>query len=208
MTPETNNPNIRGILRNAPPPESYYENSGPLDRAKVLQNTRANAQLNSLGSQISSNFDSPLDKTNGPSGTGDDRLHWDEDNIERNEQEKSATMTIDEPKTPFQGAVGDSEYYLPDDEEEFSLGEPQVETNIPTQDDRIIREQSEDDDDEEEDAESNDVDESEEETAPSAPETPEERHKRFEEMRKAHYHMKGDVLKHPLPIDEDDNNNN
>jgi protein phosphatase inhibitor 2 len=218
----------RSILKNAPPLGSYdsiSHDSGTddFDRTAVLENTRANAQLNDVGSTIrrvstgegsgpsrknSFSTDSAGSQEQGPQ----DHLKWDEANLYLAEQEKNATMKITEPKTPYQGAVGDSEYYMPDEEEEnvktrdntvlnvdeldgFSLGEAEV--SAPSrhlaEEDRIIPSP-------ELNLEGAKLDQAEEEME----ETPEQKHKRFEVMRKSHYHMKGAVLKHPLQVDEDD----
>lgn len=145
-------------------------------------------------------------------GGGEDHLKWDEMNIYKNEQEKTATMKIDEPKTPYQGPAGDSEYYLPDEDEdivktrddkvlavdeldEFSLGESQYDDSVDAtvENDRIQKDPNVEDNDED-----NDEDEEENLTA-------DERKRRFEAMRKAHYHMKGNVLRQPMPpVDDDD----
>uniref|UniRef100_A0A060T1R7 ARAD1C18172p n=1 Tax=Blastobotrys adeninivorans TaxID=409370 RepID=A0A060T1R7_BLAAD len=201
----------KSILRNSSvseySPELSTGSYEALDREKVLENTRANAKLHDVGSAIM-NHTSPQQRVN---GAAPEHLKWDEANIYLNEQEKSATMKISEPKTPYQGAVGESEYYQPDEEEDavetrdgkklvvdelddFSLGESQY-TSLPdrtVQNDRIERVGG---DDEQED-------EQEEEEEPEL--TPEEKHRRFEEMRKAHYHMKGSVLKHPVPPEDED----
>lgn len=204
----------KSILRNAPPPGTYDPMGSPeldssgggtqeIDRNQVLQNTRANAQLHDEGARLINESPSLNDEK---SGESDHDLRWDEANIYKTEQERTSTMKIDEPKTPYQGPAGDSEYYLPDEDEdivktrddkviavdeldEFSLGEPQYkETYDATlENDRI---QKDEDDEEEED-------EGREETA-------EEKHRRFEEMRKAHYHMKGNILRKPLPPDDED----
>lgn len=200
----------RSILRNSSvseySPELSTGSYEALDREKVLENTRANAKLHDVGSAIRSHS-SPGQRAN---GTAPEHLKWDEANIYLNEQEKSATMKITEPKTPYQGAVGESEYYQPDEDEDavetrdgkklvvdelddFSLGESQY-TSLPdrtVQNDRIERVGGDNEQEEEEEEEEPEI-------------TPEEKHRRFEEMRKAHYHMKGSVLKHPIPPEDED----
>lgn len=48
-----------------------------------------------------------------------EHLKWDEANLYLTEQEKNATMKITEPKTPYQGTIGSSEYYHDDDGEDI-----------------------------------------------------------------------------------------
>ncbi|KAA8902621.1 hypothetical protein TRICI_005839 [Trichomonascus ciferrii] len=207
----------KSILRNAPSTKTYEpsgEQESPgheIDRNKVLQNTRANAQLHDEGARLR-RASEPEEPVQRGKGGGEDHLKWDEMNIYKNEQEKTATMKIDEPKTPYQGPAGDSEYYLPDEDEdivktrddkvlavdeldEFSLGESQYDDSVDAtvENDRIQKDPNVEDNDED-----NDEDEEENLTA-------DERKRRFEAMRKAHYHMKGNVLRQPMPpVDDDD----
>lgn len=208
----------KSILRNAPSTGTYepsgeHDSAGhEIDRNKVLQNTRANAQLHDEGARLrrASEPEEPVER---PTGDAEDHLKWDEANIYRNEQEKTATMKIDEPKTPYQGPAGDSEYYLPDEDEdivktrddkvlavdeldEFSLGETQYDDSVDAtvENDRIQKDPNVED-------EGDDEDDDEEHL------TADERKRRFEAMRKAHYHMKGNVLRQPMPpVDDDDDN--
>ncbi|KAF5093748.1 hypothetical protein D0Z00_003883 [Geotrichum galactomycetum] len=196
-------------------PSSLIEGSGdsvvPFDRNAVLENTRANAQIHSVGNSIIQKHKVDLEEelAKDPEyAAAAAHLKWNEANLYLNEQEKSATMKITEPKTPFQGAVGDSEYYKPDEDDDelslppaldslhgeaLSLGEPEVSGPDPTiQTNRIIVDEKA-----KKDEEDNDEDEEPEET-------PEERHKRFEAMRKNHYYMKGAVLHKPVEDDDDD----
>lgn len=198
----------------------------PFDRNAVLENTLANAKLNSVGNAIIQKNKADLEdelKSQGLTpeqaaaeserrtsngGSSSEHLKWNEANLYLNEQEKSATMKISEPKTPFQGSVGDSEYYKPDDDDddippldgadEFMLGEaaapdsgldPTIQSSRIIVDEKEARASQENSEEEEEEVE----------------ETPEEKHKRFEEMRKNHYFMKGAVMhKQPLPVDDDE----
>lgn len=205
----------KSILRNAPGGSGgeYSPSNSPsdIDRNQVLENTRANAQLHDVGAVIKQHDDSKDVEQSEENYQNENGLKWDEANIYLNEQDRTAKMKIDEPKTPFQGAIGDSEYYLPDEEEEavktrdgerkiavdeldeFSLGEPEYknETDPIVQNDRIERVVNDDDDKDEDDEEDRD-------------ETAEEKHRRFEEKRKAHYHMKANPLKQPMPPVEDE----
>lgn len=197
----------RGILRNKSVLKQVSE--AELDRRKVIDNTVLNSQLGR-----------DHNDSNNPNETDGDTLRsliaqkhaqhpnlkWDEINLYKTEQEKCATMRIDEPKTPYEGGFDPlGEYYREDDPEEIPLlelgegqfdgdsghatahahilpGEPKIEAN--------------------DDLELNEVELDEPEPAP---ELAEDRHKRFEEMRKAHYHLKGEALKKPI-VDLDDDN--
>lgn len=213
----------KGILRNAPPPGTYDHLppvQADLDRSTVLENTLKNAALREAGDSFRK--ESSNDKTNGDandklterSSSEEERLKWDEANLYLTEQEKTAKMKIDEPKTPFQGPVGSNEYYLPDDDivsapgeepDDFSLGEPEYpeDKDSTIQNDRIIpANEDEDVDDEEQDDDDDEDDQDKGERLQDL--SPEEKHRRFEQMRKEHYLMKGDVLKHPPPIDDEE----
>lgn len=222
----------KGILRNKneSSPIALSENNGtptsssslvegnsdaavPFDRNAVLENTRANAQIHSVGSSIIQkhklDLEDEIAKDPESAATAAAHLKWNEANLYLNEQEKSATMKITEPKTPFQGAVGDSEYYKPDDEDDelslppaldslqgepLLLGEPEVSGPDPTiQTDRIIVDEK---------AKRDDSNDNQDDSEPE--ETPEERHKRFEAMRKNHYYMKGAVLHKSVEDDDDE----
>lgn len=115
----------------------------------------------------------------------DERLQWNQENLEQNEITKKQFQDIhvDEPKTPYQGAMDlNGEYYTIDDEDnlnDFSLGEPEVKIPETTSlNEKVtIKEEPEQEDQEEEEG-------TEEE------ESAEARHRKFEEMRKKHYDVK------------------
>lgn len=115
----------------------------------------------------------------------DERLQWNQENLEQNEITKKQFQDIhvDEPKTPYQGAMAlNGEYYTIDDEDnlnDFSLGEPEVKIPETTSlNEKVtIKEEPEQEDQEEEEG-------TEEEESAGA------RHRRFEEMRKKHYNVK------------------
>lgn len=222
----------RGILRNknqqsivslGNTTHATESDPGKFDRQAVLDNTKANAQLYSVGEAIIKKNQAELVqevlKKNKKGGSVDDsgkgkvdanenlkngdrlpeHLKWDEANLYLTEQEKNATMKITEPKTPYQGTIGSSEYYHDDDGEDIPpldddpeggllLGEPEVPAHHdPTlQNTRILKDEVLLKKEAEEDAQRKKAEEEEE--------TPEEKHKRFEQMRKQHYHMKGASL--------------
>lgn len=211
----------RGILRN----KSVSEDSAhspplpdKLDRQEVIKNTKLNAQLHddsSKGEEIRAKIaqkkrEQGLDEHDHLP----EHLKWDEVNIYKNEQEKSATMKIDEPKTPYEGGFNpEGEYYRDDDDDdgganskaaedeipEFELGEGEYDklphdVSSSLHGGQVYKDESQAD----EDANAEDGQEEE------RPLTAEERHKRFEEKRKEHYHMKALPLKHKIDIPDED----
>lgn len=136
------------------------------------------------------------------------RLKWDEANLYLTEQERTATMKITEPKTPY------ARHYEPSEDEDddmldgensrreeipgLSLGEPEEE--VPEDDFGSSRKQSK--------VHVNDEDatplhDAENEYLGMTPEE-REKHRKFELLRKKHYEMK-DVAKflgHPESLDE------
>lgn len=213
----------RGILRNkdtdAPTHSNGQENLlGDLDRQEVIRNTRYNAQLVSeskkgdrIRAQIAEfhlkNGDNP-EPSNGNSSnelSSNEHLKWDEINLYKTEQEKAATMRIDEPKTPYEGGFDPTGEYYQDDEitepiPDFNLGEglfkPSQEVINSLHGGEILQV-------EENEAE-DDVDDDEDEEESKEPLLAEERHKHFDDMRKAHYHNAANPLKHKIDIPDDD----
>lgn len=178
----------RGILRNKLELQKL-PSQGELDRQEVIRNTRLNAQLNaelSKGDKIRQKIAEAKDDHKQP-----DHLKWDEINLYKTEQEKAATMKIDEPKTPYEGGFNPQGEYYQDDEElipEFSLGEGQFDKEEPEQQPEPEQEPEQQPEPEEEEK----------------PLSAEERHKRFEEMRKSHYHMAGNPLKQKIDVSDDE----
>lgn len=217
-----------GILKNAPqdakykkePTSELEETEAEFDRRKVIENTRLNSRLMGLDSKQGELIRQRIAKTKirdkssadaAFADLDDDHLKWDEKNIILNEQEKSATMKIDEPKTPYEGGFDpNNEYYQPDEDlEDIDLGEGADDLDAPADSVEVIK------------AEGAQLKEAElaraaadtaqlrtqagtEEPEPDHELTPAEKHAMFEAKRKAHYHMKAEVLHHPLPADDDE----
>lgn len=189
----------KGILRNrAEAREASHEDR--LDRQEVINNTRLNAQLvETKGDTIRAKIAEQKKDGHAEPQTGvpreGDHLKWDELNLYQTEQEKNSTMKIDEPKTPYEGGFNpEGEYYKDDDEDaipEFELGQGEIDIDHARVESLNGGEVIKNDDLENEEEE-------------EKPETAEERHKRFEEMRKKHYHLKGEALKHKIDIPDED----
>ncbi|AMD21972.1 HFR117Wp [Eremothecium sinecaudum] len=151
-------------------------------RQQVLKNTRLNAQLTSRqGSDGSLPISSPV-KGGVPKDTlslkreqdQKEALQWNQVNLDENEIAKLEfqSVHVDEPKTPYQGAIDpNGEYYRHDDEddlESLTLGEPQYRASEQPGEDDIS------DDQEHEDCDSVTID----------------KRKKFAEMRKKHYDVR------------------
>ncbi|KAF4612467.1 hypothetical protein G7Y89_g15610 [Cudoniella acicularis] len=227
-------PTRQAAITTSPPPISPQASSRPdLEREISEKDITLHNTLQNAGHRRSSSAARPVisRRQSSHSHNGDDtnmRLKWDEANLYLTEQEKSATMKIDEPKTPY------AKHYDPaEDEDELrtldaqdiivdeldrkspksfrakedeipglSLGEP--EEAIP---DGAF-------DDKEEDHRKRKAVHvaGEEHVGLSAEER--EKHRKFEEMRKKHYEMKNvaSLLGHPEELDNlddegDDNMN-
>ncbi|KAI1123798.1 hypothetical protein F5Y10DRAFT_45553 [Nemania abortiva] len=206
----------KGILKNSfhrSPPESPIKEKDLSEKELTILNTQTNA-----GHRRSSSTASR------PAGTrrrssrnsfqsddemaGSQRLQWDEANLYLTEQERTSTMKITEPKTPY------ARHYDPSEDEDdemmadgdpipgLSLGEPEEE--VPENEFTSSRKQSK-------------VHVSDEDATPQHDAendyigmTPEERekHRKFEQLRKKHYEMKGVArfLGHPEDLDDMDDN--
>ncbi|KJZ73943.1 hypothetical protein HIM_06611 [Hirsutella minnesotensis 3608] len=228
--PEAKRP--RGILKNpshqkSPPP--------PIQRERSMSGkevTLANTQINAGRRRSSFTIGRPPGSRRHSANMTDlnessQRLKWDEANLYLTEQERTSTMKIDEPKTPYARHYDPTED--PSDEEDghqmlddtdgddanarkssrprpedeipgLSLGEP--EEAVPEPAHGIPRSTSEksvhvDDDSVTPSAE--------DEAAGLSPEEL-EKHRKFEELRKKHYEMKNvaQLLGHPEAIPDDD----
>ncbi|KAK6454931.1 uncharacterized protein RJT20DRAFT_141981 [Scheffersomyces xylosifermentans] len=195
----------RGILRNksvTSPEVSPHDTK--VDRQEVIKNTRLNAEIASKFSSEGDKIRAEIARKRSIDGSPEhssEHLQWDELNLYKTEQEKSSTMKIDEPKTPYEGGFNpEGEYYKDDDEAEnddipdFELGEGEYDTERAKHTleslhgSEVIKdpeyEEEEDDEDQEKEL------------------TAEERHKRFEQMRKEHYHLRGNALHHQIDLDK------
>lgn len=194
----------RGILRNKQDDTHTNSNAEFLDRQEVIRNTRMNSKLasdSSQGDKIRAQIAEKKSKKD-ENDKYPEHLHWDEVNLYKTEQEKSATMKIDEPKTPYEGGFNpEGEYYRDDDEEqipEFELGQGEEDADVTENTFSQSKSRS---------LNGGEVVPSleQEEEQTSMSETAEERHRRFEEKRKAHYHMKAAPLKfNAANVDDDD----
>lgn len=174
----------RGILKNARTDSGDHgdvddDGDGELDRALVIANTRANAAMH--GERVQDGEGEPETE---PEHPPHDPLRWDERNLLVNEREKSATMKIDEPKTPYEGGFDpQNEYYRDDDDDD-------------DEEDAFVLGAGADD----EEAEVEDVPAR--PSCPSSPASPASPASppaspglSFEERRRAHYAHKADVLR-------------
>ncbi|KAK1244013.1 hypothetical protein MKX08_002151 [Trichoderma sp. CBMAI-0020] len=214
----------RGILKNPsfgspPSPEQ------PRDRSlSAKEVTLANTHINAGPRRSSSGAGSRRHSSHsiGDPSEPAQRLKWDEANLYLTEQERSSTMKITEPKTPYAKHYDPAEDPTDDEDGDedgvagagrktqragaeddipgLSLGEPEEE--IPERPAHVSRSSSE-----------KTVHVEQESVTPSAEEevlglTPEERekHRKFEEARKKHYEMKNvaQILGHPEDLDEDE----
>ncbi|KAI5955113.1 hypothetical protein KGF54_001674 [Candida jiufengensis] len=204
----------KGILRNNSISESQQQLQDKLDRKEVIKNTQLNAKLNSdtsKGDEIRAKIaqkKKELGIDDEDQAKEHEHLKWDELNIYKNEQEKSATMKIDEPKTPYEGGFNpEGEYYKDDDDNddneipEFELGEGEYDKLNENENKSSLHGSEVLKDNQQEEPEEEDEDEDGEGEEPL---TAEERHKRFEEKRKEHYHLKALPLKQKIDIPDDD----
>ncbi|EEH05415.1 conserved hypothetical protein [Histoplasma capsulatum G186AR] len=133
----------KGILKNRPcsqgtPPQTSPTISGstispqpPIDTKELtLQNTLQNAGRPTTNPRSSiSRRQSSASRpnggihTDGGDGENSPRLKWDEVNLYLTEQERTSTMKIDEPKTPY------APHYNPDDDEDDTDMEMGIDTD-------------------------------------------------------------------------------
>lgn len=215
------NRDLSGILKNSfqrsPPASPTKEREDLTEKELVIQNTQANAGHRRSSSAASRPAGSRRQSSRTPSMSAEEtqqRLKWDEANLYLTEQERTSTMKITEPKTPY------AKHYEPSEDEDddldmelggsggrrgddipnLNLGEP--EEAVPEDElDGTPRKESKvhvNDDDATplHDADGDMIGLSAEEL---------EKHRRFEELRKKHYEMSEAVglLGHPEAMDED-----
>lgn len=218
-----------GILKN--PSHIKSPNERTISEKEV---TIANTQINA-GHRRSSSGARPSGsrRQSGTNSSGEDpsepsqRLKWDEANLYLTEQERSSTMKITEPKTPYAKHYDPTEDPSDDDEDYLSGGAPRRQGSRPGREDDIpglsLGEPEETFPEDQTspsprseksvhvEDESSIGHNAEEELAGMSPEEREKHHK-FELLRKKHYEMKNvaQLLGHPetLPEDEDDDEQN
>lgn len=212
-------PNVkrpRGILKNSfqkSPPESPTKEKDVTEKELTIINTQTNAGHRRSSSAASRPAGSRRQSSRTSSHGADDelansqRLQWDEANLYLTEQERTSTMKITEPKTPYAKHYDPSE----DEDDEMVDGEPSQREEIP---DLSLGEAEEEIpegafaarkaskvhvNDEDADA----AHDAEMEMAGMTPEE-REKHRKFEQLRKKHYEMRdaAKLLGHPEDLDE------
>ncbi|KAI0017170.1 hypothetical protein F4780DRAFT_796782 [Xylariomycetidae sp. FL0641] len=206
----------RGILKNSyqkSPPVSPTQEKNLDEKELTIVNTQANAGHRRSSSTASRPSGSRRQSSRTPSLGGDEalnnsqRLQWDEANLYLTEQERTATMKITEPKTPY------ARHYDPAEDEDDDLmdGEPSQKEEIPGL--SLGEPEEEIPEGEFSSRKQNKVHVNDEDATPLHDAeneflgmTPEERekHRKFEQLRKKHYEMK-DVAKflgHPESLDD------
>ncbi|KAI1169930.1 hypothetical protein F4777DRAFT_571283 [Nemania sp. FL0916] len=202
----------KGILKNSfqrSPPESPIKEKDMSEKELTIINTQTNAGHRRSSSSASRPAGARRRSSRASTHSADDemtgsqRLQWDEANLYLTEQERTSTMKITEPKTPY------ARHYEPSEDEDdemadgdpipgLSLGEP--EEDIPEDAFAHGRKQSK--------VHVNDEDATPQHDAENdyIGMTPEERekHRKFEELRKKHYEMRGVArfLGHPEDLDD------
>lgn len=199
-----------GILKNSyrkSPPVSPPAEIDVLDKQVTIENTNKNAGHRRSSSATSRPRGYSRTTSHEEDMESNQRLKWDEANLYLTEQERTSTMKIDEPKTPYA-----AQYEPSDDEDEdmidgepsqrdeipgLSLGEPEEEVpERPAAADRKHSKVLVHDND----AEKN-HDAEHEYAGMSAEER--EKHRKFEQLRKKHYEMR-DAAKLLGHLDDDD----
>ncbi|KAI1184326.1 hypothetical protein F5B17DRAFT_89722 [Nemania serpens] len=207
----------KGILKNSfhrSPPESPVKEKDLSEKQLTILNTQTNAGHRRSSSSASRPAGVRRRSSRTSSLSADDelaagqRLQWDEANLYLTEQERTSTMKIDEPKTPY------ARHYEPSEDEDdemmdgdpipgLSLGEPEEEVPephfSPSRKPSKVHVSDED---------ATPLHDAENEYLGMTAEE-REKHRKFEELRKKHYEMKGVArfLGHPEEIDDVDDDN-
>lgn len=176
--------------------------------------TIENTQINAGHRRSSSSATNPLPARRLSSQAPEEpsqRIMWDEANLYLTEQERSSTMKIDEPKTPYAKHYDPAED--PSDDELDEAGEPKSRNGMDDIPDMCLGEPEEAVPEQPAQSKTVHVDErdveghvtEDEEFAHLSPED-REKHRRFDEARKRHYEMRdvAQLLGHPEDVLDDD----
>ncbi|CAM1507851.1 Fc.00g046990.m01.CDS01 [Cosmosporella sp. VM-42] len=225
-SPPTHHPQRpRGILKNSyqkSPPVSPQRERSMSDREVTIANTEINA-----GHRRTSSAARPPGsrrQSAAHSSAGDDpaeqsqRLKWDEANLYLTEQERSSTMKITEPKTPYAKHYDPNEDPSDEDQDPMEGARPDHKVQRPGYEDDIPGlflgepEEAVPEGFEEKGEKTVHVDDAssvghsaDEEMAGMSPEE-REKHRKFEQLRKKHYEMKNvaQLLGHPEALPDED----
>ncbi|KAI3316975.1 hypothetical protein HD806DRAFT_399170 [Xylariaceae sp. AK1471] len=215
--PAANARRPKGILKNSyqkSPPVSPIKEKDMSEKELTIINTQTNAghRRNSSSASRPAGTRRRSSRTSSHCAVDEmtvgQRLQWDEANLYLTEQERTSTMKITEPKTPYARQYEPSE----DDDDDMIDGDPSLREEIPG----LSLGEPEEEVPESEFASSrkpSKVHVNDEDATPQHDAeqdyigmTPEERekHRKFEELRKKHYEMKNVArfLGHPEELDE------
>ncbi|RBA15976.1 hypothetical protein FPRO05_11826 [Fusarium proliferatum] len=216
----------RGILKNSyqkSPPTSPNHDQSASDKELTIANTQINAghRRSSSGARPSgSRRQSGANSSIGDVLEPSQRLKWDEANLYLTEQERSSTMKITEPKTPYAKHYDPAEDPSDEDEDPLADAGARLKNSRPSREDDIpglsLGEPEEEipeagapsprsEKSVHVDDESSIGHNAEEELAGMSPEE-REKHRKFEQLRKRHYEMKNvaQLLGHPETLPDED----
>ncbi|KAI1813772.1 hypothetical protein GGS20DRAFT_551862 [Poronia punctata] len=208
----------KGILKNSyqkSPPMSPTQEVDLSEKEITIINTQTNAGQRRSSSSAGRPAGTRRRSSRTPSQADDEtavnqRLQWDEANLYLTEQERTSTMKITEPKTPYarhydpaedeDDDLGNGDSSFPDDIPGLSLGEP--EEAVPDVEYTSGRKQSKVHVD---DKDATPLHDAENDYLGMTPEE-REKHRKFEELRKKHYEMKNvaKFLGHPEELEDMD----
>ncbi|KAF5628722.1 hypothetical protein F25303_10355 [Fusarium sp. NRRL 25303] len=219
-------PRVPGILKNSyqkSPPTSPNHDQPASDKELTIANTQINAghRRSSSGARPSgSRRQSGANSSIGDVLEPSQRLKWDEANLYLTEQERSSTMKITEPKTPYAKHYDPAEDPSDEDEDPLADAGARLKNSRPSREDDIpglsLGEPEEEipeagapsprsEKSVHVDDESSIGHNAEEELAGMSPEE-REKHRKFEQLRKRHYEMKNvaQLLGHPETLPDED----